>query len=96
MAKTGTRKKLVQAAPHAAFNLDPIVKSFPEASDTLLVDKRLSWPDGVELDAEGRWLYITANQLHRLPVLNGGLDESKPPFHVLRLRVDAPMTESKS
>jgi sugar lactone lactonase YvrE len=55
-------------------------------------DERLSWPDGVELDAEGRWLYITANQLHRLPVLNGGVDESRPPFFVLRLRVDAPMT----
>ncbi|TSD89331.1 gluconolactonase [Mycobacterium sp. KBS0706] len=52
----------------------------------------LGWPDGVELDANGRWLYITANQLHRLPVLNGGLDESRPPFHVLRLRVDADMT----
>ncbi|WP_207796752.1 L-dopachrome tautomerase-related protein [Sphingomonas oleivorans] len=54
-------------------------------------DERLGWPDGVELDAEGRWLYITANQLHRHPKLNDGIDASRPPFHVLRLRVDAPM-----
>lgn len=56
---------------------------------------RLGWPDGVELDSEGRWLYITANQLHRLPVLNGGVDESSPPFRLLRIRVDAPMKAEK-
>ncbi|MCF5025027.1 major royal jelly family protein [Pseudomonas lurida] len=54
-------------------------------------DQLLGWPDGVELDAQGRWLYITANQLHRHPLLNAGEDDSRPPFHVLRLRVDAPM-----
>jgi len=65
----------------------------PEGYSILVQDdERLGWPDGVELDAEGRWLYITANQLHRHPALNGGLDASRPPFHVLRLRVDAPMT----
>ncbi|WP_397453105.1 L-dopachrome tautomerase-related protein [Pseudomonas sp. NA-150] len=54
-------------------------------------DRLLGWPDGVELDAQGQWLYITANQLHRHPLLNAGEDDSLPPFHVLRLRVDAPM-----
>jgi sugar lactone lactonase YvrE len=54
-------------------------------------DRLLGWPDGVELDAQGKWLYITANQLHRHPLLNAGEDDSQPPFHVLRLRVDAPM-----
>jgi sugar lactone lactonase YvrE len=70
-----------------------IGRASPEGYTILAQDReKLGWPDGVELDAEGRWLYITANQLHRLPVLNGGVDGSKPPFHVLRLRVDAPMT----
>ncbi|WP_342249144.1 L-dopachrome tautomerase-related protein [Sphingomonas sp. OTU376] len=70
-----------------------IGKASPEGYTVLAQDRdRLGWPDGVELDAEGRWLYITANQLHRLPVLNGGVDDSKPPYHVLRLRVDAPMS----
>jgi len=39
------RKKLVEAAPHAAFDLDEIVRSFPEAADTLLVDQRLTDED---------------------------------------------------
>jgi sugar lactone lactonase YvrE len=59
-------------------------------------DQLLGWPDGVELDAQGKWLYITANQLHRHPLLNAGEDESQPPFHVLRLRVDAPMGLSEA
>jgi mannose-6-phosphate isomerase-like protein (cupin superfamily) len=45
MAKTTGRKKLVEAAPHAAFNLDAIVKTFPETSETLLVDARLTDED---------------------------------------------------
>jgi sugar lactone lactonase YvrE len=59
-------------------------------------DQLLGWPDGVELDAQGHWLYITANQLHRHPLLNAGEDDSQPPFHVLRLRVDAPMELSET
>ncbi|MCP1496527.1 sugar lactone lactonase YvrE [Pseudomonas migulae] len=59
-------------------------------------DRLLAWPDGVELDAQGKWLYITANQLHRHPLLNAGEDDSLPPFHVLRLRVDAPMGLSEA
>lgn len=69
-----------------------IGRASPDGYTILAQDTdRLGWPDGVELDAEGHWLYITANQLHRLPMLNGGVDESRPPFYVLRLRVDAPM-----
>lgn len=59
-------------------------------------DQLLAWPDGVELDAQGKWLYITANQLHRHPKLNAGEDDSLPPFHVLRLRVDAPMGSNET
>ncbi|NMN71551.1 L-dopachrome tautomerase-related protein [Rhizobium sp. 57MFTsu3.2] len=54
--------------------------------------ERLGWPDGVELDVQGHWLYITSNQLHRHPLLNSGDDASRPPYYLLRLRVDAPMT----
>lgn len=60
----------------------------------ILVEDRelLGWPDGVELDAQGHWLYITSNQLNRHPLLNNGVDDSRPPYHLLRLRVDAPMS----
>lgn len=65
----------------------------PAGYRVLLEDKeRLGWPDGVELDAEGRWLYISSNQLHRHPLLNSGSDASRPPYYLLRLRVDALMT----
>jgi mannose-6-phosphate isomerase-like protein (cupin superfamily) len=40
-----TRKKLVEAAPCAAFHLDAIVKTFPEAATTMLLDTRLTDED---------------------------------------------------
>jgi mannose-6-phosphate isomerase-like protein (cupin superfamily) len=45
MSEASTRKKLVEAAPHASFNLDEIVKTFPETAETLLVDTRLTDED---------------------------------------------------
>lgn len=45
VTKLTPRKKLVEAAPHSAFDLDEIVKSFPQHSDTLLVDTRLTDED---------------------------------------------------
>lgn len=45
MTEANTRKKLVEAAPHASFNLDEIVKTFPETAETLLVDTRLTDED---------------------------------------------------
>lgn len=45
MTPTAHRKKLVEAAPHAVFNLDEIIKNFPATADTLLVDTRLTDED---------------------------------------------------
>ena len=39
----------------------------------------LPWPDGMSYGPDGR-LYITTNQLHRLPLLNAGKNEVEPPF----------------
>lgn len=65
----------------------------PDGYTILAQDRdKLGWPDGVDLAAEGRWLYVTANRLHRLPRLNSGRDDSKPPYYLPRLRVDEPMT----
>jgi mannose-6-phosphate isomerase-like protein (cupin superfamily) len=50
MSEVITRKKLVEAAPHASFDLNAIVKTFPETADTLLVDTRLTDED----EASGR------------------------------------------
>lgn len=48
-------------------------------------NKRLSWPDGVAIH-EG-YLYIVANQLHNLALLNNGKDVSKPPYLVLKINI---------
>lgn len=45
MAENFSRRKLVEAAPHAAFKLDEIVRTFPEKADTLLIDHRLTDED---------------------------------------------------
>jgi len=47
--------------------------------------KDLSWPDGVAI--HGNYLYIVANQLHNLPLLNEGKDASKPPYLVLKIKL---------
>jgi len=45
MVENTGRKKLVDAAPHAAFKLDDIIRSFPEEAETLLIDHRLTDED---------------------------------------------------
>lgn len=60
--------------------------SSPEGYKKLVTDKRLSWPDGLAIYSG--YLYITANQLNHLPLLNNGVDSSKPPYYVLRIKID--------
>ncbi|MFV8281204.1 L-dopachrome tautomerase-related protein, partial [Christiangramia marina] len=58
-----------------------IVRSNSSGMKTLAKDvEKLSWPDGVAI--YGDTLYIVANQLHNLPLLNNGKDASNPPFLV--------------
>lgn len=45
MIPTVPRKKIVDAAPHAAFDLHAIARTFPDTADTLLVDTRLTDED---------------------------------------------------
>lgn len=51
----------------------------------------LQWPDGLAAGADGK-LYVTVNQLHLHPALNGGESEAKPPYRVLRFEPLAPAT----
>ena len=48
-------------------------------------DVLLCWPDGFAWGPDGS-LYVTQNQLHAHPGLNEGQDETKKPFHIVRLR----------
>jgi sugar lactone lactonase YvrE len=64
-----------------------IVESTPAGMKTIAQSKKdLSWPDGVAI--HGNYLYIVANQLHNLPLLNEGKDASKPPYLVLRMKIE--------
>jgi hypothetical protein len=60
--------------------------SNPKGYQKLVSDKRLSWPDGLAL--YNGYLYIVANQLHHLPLLNNGVDASNPPYFVFRIKLD--------
>ncbi len=57
----------------------------PEGYEVALSDPAIfPWPDGLAFDGSGS-LIVTVNQLHRHPDLNGGEDESKAPYAILRL-----------
>lgn len=56
--------------------------------ETLVQDERLLWPDALSFGEPG-WLYIAVNQLHRAPVLNGGVEGAKPPFRIMRVFTDS-------
>ncbi len=55
--------------------------------ETLVHDPRLLWPDTLSLAADG-YLYITANQVERLPVFHNGQDLRKKPYVIFRVKVD--------
>jgi sugar lactone lactonase YvrE len=46
------------------------------------------WPDTLALAADG-YLYVSVNQLPRIPLFNGGVEDRIPPYQVIRVRVDA-------
>lgn len=42
-----------------------------------------TWPDGLYISNDGN-IYSTVDQLNRIPALNNGKDDSKPPFLVIK------------
>ncbi|WP_294642507.1 L-dopachrome tautomerase-related protein [uncultured Aureimonas sp.] len=56
--------------------------------ETIASDPRLIWADTIVITADG-WLYVSAAQVNRRPEYNGGADLQKPPYAVLRVRIDA-------
>lgn len=54
----------------------------------LAADPRLVWADTFWITPD-RWLYISAAQVNRRPEFNGGRDLQKPPYAILRMRIDA-------
>ncbi|WP_052249533.1 L-dopachrome tautomerase-related protein [Tateyamaria sp. ANG-S1] len=46
-------------------------------------DEDLPWPDGFSMGVDG-FVYATVNELHRSPVLNGGVDASNGTYRIVR------------
>ncbi|MDB4937513.1 MAG: major royal jelly protein [Labilithrix sp.] len=56
--------------------------------ETLVSDTRVLWPDTLSLANDG-FLYFTANQLHRQPQYNDGVERRQKPYVLFRVKVDA-------
>lgn len=56
--------------------------------ETVVHDPRLLWPDTLSLATDG-YLYITSNELHRMPRYHNGRDLRRKPYALFRVRVDA-------
>jgi sugar lactone lactonase YvrE len=55
---------------------------------TVVHGPKLLWPDTLALAADGH-LYVSVNQLPRIPLFNGGVDERIPPYLIIRVDVGA-------
>jgi sugar lactone lactonase YvrE len=62
--------------------------------ETLVSDPRALWPDTLSLASDG-YLYFTANQLHRQPQYNDGVERRQKPYVIFRVKVDGTPVSSK-
>lgn len=53
--------------------------------------EKLSWPDSIAAGPDGL-MYVAVNKLNLTPQLNGGVNESKPPYYVVRFQPLAPVS----
>jgi sugar lactone lactonase YvrE len=56
--------------------------------ETIVVDKRLLWPDSYAISPDG-YLYVTAAQYERLPKFNGGVSQVQEPYWLYRVKLNA-------
>ena len=59
-----------------------------QKGETIVQDERLLWPDAVWV--QGEYLYITTNQLNRLPGLHKGKDLRQGPYALFRYPLPKP------
>ena len=53
--------------------------------EQLVSEPWMSWIDALSFGPDG-YLYSVINQLHRTPALNGGKNDTKPPFLIIRVK----------
>ena len=72
-----------------AYEHSAVMKRAADGSwSTVLHYPRALWPDTLALGADG-YLYVSANQLPRAPLFNGGEDTREQPYEIVRVAVDA-------
>lgn len=62
-----------------------VVRASDRTYQLLDADTFVSWPDALSFGPDG-YIYAAVNQVHRTPALNGGRNEAKPPFLIVRLK----------
>ncbi len=71
----------------SAYEQQALVRRKPDGTyQTLVHSPLLGWPDGMFATPDG-WLYVTLGQWNRLPGFNGGTDLRRPPYYVVRLKL---------
>jgi sugar lactone lactonase YvrE len=71
------------------FDHNAILRRLPSGElQTLVHDERMLWPDTLSV-ATDRFLYFTANQLHRQAKYQGGVDQRSYPYYLFRTPIDA-------
>jgi sugar lactone lactonase YvrE len=69
--------------------LNAIGRRDPDGTITIVAqDDRLIWPDTFWITPD-RWLYLSATQVNRRGQYHGGQDRQKPPYAIVRMRIDA-------
>lgn len=72
-----------------AFEHNAIMRRLPNGMiETVAQDPRLLWPDSLAIGGDG-YLYVTSNQLERMPRFHAGKDLRRRPFVLFRTRMDA-------
>jgi sugar lactone lactonase YvrE len=72
-----------------SYEHNAVLRRLPDGGyETLVHDPRLLWPDTLSVATDGH-LYVTANQLHRQPTYQSGVDRRVPPYALFRVRIDA-------
>lgn len=54
--------------------------------ETVLQNDLVLWPDSMTIGQDG-YLYVTANQVHRQPGFNGGIDKREKPYLLLKINI---------
>ncbi|MFI6760047.1 L-dopachrome tautomerase-related protein [Micromonospora sp. NPDC050417] len=72
-----------------AYEQNAILRRHPDGHlETIAHDPRMLWPDTMSVATDGH-LYFTANQLHRQPNYQGGVDRRQRPYLLFRVPIDA-------